>query len=49
MNYIEVGPRIKGNTTDIKYQNSKLTEKYKNTLRSHGSQRETYVTNIHHS
>lgn len=39
MDYTEVGPRIKRNETDIKFQDSELTEKYKNTSRSHGSLR----------
>lgn len=39
MDYTEVGPRIKRKKTDIKFQDSGLTEKYKNTSRSHGSLR----------
>lgn len=30
MDYIEVDPRIKGNKTDIKFQDSLLTDKYEN-------------------
>lgn len=29
MDYTEVGPRIKRNKTDIKFQDSELTEKHK--------------------
>lgn len=39
MDYTEVGPRIKRNKTDIKFQDSELTEKYKHISRSHGSLR----------
>lgn len=49
MDYIEVDPRKKRNTTGIKFQDSQLTDKHENYIMILSKLKETDLPNVHYS